>query len=103
MTTQFYVAEEYGRNSAKKFVVHETEILNQEARIALALIERWGMVTAEEGGEDSAGRARLRKTTPEEVVDRACSIANGAMDEFRKRGWVVAGPDVSELLRTTDD
>lgn len=103
MTTQFAIVEEYGRNSAKKIILHDTEIPNMEARFAMTLIERWGMVAAESEGEDSAGRAILRNCTPVEVVDRACTISIGAMEEFRKRGWMLAGPDVSEILKKTDD
>lgn len=103
MTTQCIISEDFGRNSAKKFTIHETEILNQEARLACALIEKWGMVTGQIDGEDTAGRALLRECSPSEVVNRACTIVNDAMVEFRKRGWVVIGPDASELLRKTDD
>jgi hypothetical protein len=103
MTTQVAVTEEYGRNSIKKFTVHDTEVPNTEARFAMALIERWGMIAGEVEGEDSAGRAVIRNSTPSEVVDRACTIAEGSLAEFRKRGWMVQAPDISELLRKTDD
>lgn len=103
MTTQFIVAEEYGRNSAKKFVIHETELLNQEARFACALVERWGLVAAMPDGEDSAGRAKMRLPTPQELSSRSCEMAAAIFAEFRSRGWTVEGPDVSALLRKTDD
>jgi hypothetical protein len=103
MTTQFAITEEYGRNSAKKYFIHDTEIPNTEARIATNLMEKWGMVAGVEDGEDSSGRSKLRCMTPTEVVDRACAVASEAMAEFRKRGWIIAGPDVSELLKKADD
>jgi hypothetical protein len=103
MGTQFAITEDYGKNSLKQLRIHDDEIMNQEARFACALIERWGIVAGEVEGEDSAGRSVCRNATPAEVVARACSIAETALGEFRKRGWMFKGPDISELLRKTDD
>lgn len=90
--------DRYGlRNSHNQIVLHETEHANMEARIAIALMERWGMVAAMEDGEDSAGRAKLRLSTEEEVVKRACDCAEMAVEEFRRRGWMVPGPSWDEL------
>lgn len=103
MTTQCIITEEYGRNSAKKMVVHDTEVLTIEGRIACSLIERWGMVAGAQGDEDSAGRSTLRLLTPEEVVNRAVDTATLTMQALRRCGYVVTAPDASELLRKTDD
>lgn len=103
MATQVAVTDEYGRNSLKKLTVHDTEVFGVEARMACSLIERWGMVAGTDAGEDSSGRAFIKCATPDEVVDRACTTAALAMEEFRKRNWLVTAPDVSELLRKTDD
>lgn len=48
-------------------------------------------------GEDTAGRARLRKTTPEELVSEAVTTADLAVEEFRRRGWMIPLPEVKEL------
>ena len=103
MPTQIAVTEEYGRNSIKKMTVHDTEVFNTEARFASALIERWGLVTGKIDGEDSAGRAILKECSPEEVVNKACETAELAMQSFRRRGWMVTAPDISELIRKTGD
>lgn len=103
MATQFAVVEDYGRNSAKKCILHDTELANNQARLATILIEKWGMVLAESDGEDSSGRAKLRTAAPAEVVERACKTAELAIEAFRARGWIIDGPDISELLRKTDD
>jgi hypothetical protein len=55
-----------------KLVIHDTEYPNFEARLAATLMERWGMVAGEPDGEDSAGRAKLRLSTPQELAQRAC-------------------------------
>lgn len=103
MTTQFAVTEEFGRNSLKKLTVHDTELLNMEARLACDMIIRWGLVTGKLAGEDTVGRAVIKECTPQEVVERACDTAELSVKMFRERGWIVAGPDVSELMRKTDD
>jgi hypothetical protein len=103
MTTQFAIAEDYGRNSLKQFVQHETELPNAEARLAMLLIEKWGMVAAKSAGEDSAGRSMLVDLSPAEVVERACSIAEKALAAFRERNWIVIAPDISELQRASKD
>jgi hypothetical protein len=70
------------------------------ARMASALIEKWGMVAAAHDGEDSAGRTRLRLMTPPEVVNRACDTAEYAYAVFEKRGWLHDVPD--EILLEGD-
>lgn len=40
---------------------HETEMLTLEARIALSFMEKWALVAAEPDGEDSSGRAKMRR------------------------------------------
>ena len=103
MVTQVTVSDEFGRNSMRKLTVHETEVFNAEARFAAALIEKWGLVAAKSDGEDSAGRAVLKVCSPEEVVTKACDIAVRALQAFRANGWMVEAPDISEMLRKTDD
>lgn len=78
--------------------VTQLEALDMEARIAACLIERWGLVAAQRDGEDSAGRARLRKLTPQELVAEACETAQLACDEFRRRGWVLQLPTHEEAV-----
>jgi len=77
-----------GTFAGKELTIRETEHLEIEGRIAVALVERWGMVVAVEGGEDSAGRAKLKAATPKEVVDRAVETAELFMAKVRALGWV---------------
>lgn len=64
----------------------------QEAQFVLHLIEKWGMVAGDDGGEDSAGRAKLRLQTPEEVVARAMQTAEAAFRTLREHGWIAPMP-----------
>ena len=78
-----------------------TELFDLEANLAAALIERWGLVAAKPDGEDSAGRAKLRKSAPQELVTEACETAALALAEFRRRGWTkqaLTQPEVDDIL-----
>lgn len=77
-------------------LLHQLEAPEWEARLASILIERWGIVAGMPDGEDSRGRARVRKATPVELVTEACETAALAVAEFRKRGWVVNVPTLAE-------
>ncbi len=73
--------------------VYKKEVLNSEGLLATVMLEKWGMVAAVEDGEDSVGRAKLRLLTPEELVERACTVATIAMQRFRDRGWTLELPE----------
>ena len=90
------IASKFNTNSV---VLHETEIFEQEAKIAIDLITRWGMVAAIEDGEDTAGRQKLRLMSPLELVNRAFETANLTMSNARSRGLVHLGPTLEELGR----
>lgn len=69
-----------------------TKILGTAGEMAKELISRWGMVSGIEDGEDTAGRAKLRLATVEEVVERACNASEAFCLEAEKRGWFVDIP-----------
>ena len=91
---------DYGGLPRHPFVtlMHERKVPDPRARFAMALIERWGMVTGETDGEDSAGRQRIRLQSVEEVTERACGCATAAFAAFEKRGWLIAMPSYQELV-----
>lgn len=96
MTETIQIIDSY--NDIKPGIsIHSTEHLIQEARIAVSLVERWGMVQAKDGGEDSSGRARLELMPVDEVVARACDTAALLMAEVRNRNWVVPVPSWEEV------
>lgn len=84
-------------------VIHGTKALQGTARLAATLIERWGLVAAEVEGEDSAGRAKIRRLTPDELVRDACNTAEAAWDEFEKRGWLLDIPLPVKSVKATED
>ncbi len=58
--------------------------------ITLQLIERWGQVAGHISGEDSAGRAILDIQPAEDLVERACTIADLTVNALESRGWIRA-------------
>lgn len=75
----------------------EKVVPTMRARLAVALIEKWGMVACDPmHGEDSAGRARMRLMKPGEVVDRACETAEIAVERMTRLGWLEALPKPKE-------
>lgn len=88
---------EVGYDGDKAVTVYFTETLNQEAKLAADLIERWGLVAAMPDGEDSAGRAKLRLPTADELVTRAMFIAERLWAMARERGHIVTLPDLNEV------
>ena len=84
-------------NEDKKILVHENERPEAEAQMAFAFIERWGLAMGAPDGEDSAGRQRLKLMPPEELVDRAFTIAHLAIDRARSTGLIHQGPKMADL------
>lgn len=98
-TFRIIESEEYKYDLAR-VVIHDDELIQPEACLAMDLIQKWGLVAAIPDGEDSAGRTKLRLQTPEELVPRAFATSKLAFDEARKRGLVVkVGPLPEPKLR----
>lgn len=84
-------------------VMHSSRSYGDEAKFAMACVERWGMVAGMPDGEDSSGRAKLRLATPDELVNRACDLAARLSDEFSQRGWIGAVPSIEDLHEALKD
>lgn len=96
---QLAIIEKFGR---KTLVAHETEQLDQEAKLAVEMAVRWGMVAALEDGEDSSGRQKLKLLSPAEVCERAFQVAHQMMVKARERGLVVQAPDITAFDNESD-
>lgn len=81
-----------------RVVIHALVNADNRARMAMALIERWGMVCAEDGGEDSAGRHQFKLMPTQSVVDRAVETVEKAMGAFREKGWLVDTPSYKDFM-----
>ena len=61
--------------SNQQYAIDNNHEMEFRARIALALIEKWGTVAGKTAGEDTAGRWKLALQGPVELVDRCFAIA----------------------------
>ncbi len=86
----FMIADRY---KLKDPVLYYKFHLGLEARIAIEMVQKWGMIAAMDDGEDSAGRHRVRLMTVEELVQRACDSAQKLIEEFEKREWLLELPE----------
>lgn len=84
MDTHFFYAEKKRVGGETEVLVCDTKVCGLQARLALALMERWGVVAGEPDGEDSAGVA--------DIVARACEAAEQLYAEFEKREWLLTRP-----------
>lgn len=96
MTQTAHVVDEYNIRRAQ-VILHDTEMPNFEGRLAINLVERWGMVAGATDEEDSQGRAKITLQPPEKVVERACATAQLLLAELRTRGWMTNVPGYDEM------
>lgn len=104
-STYYHIKRPYS-NDEVEVRLADRVIPNAEARFAMAMIDRWGMVTAKDGGEDSAGRAKLVEMPVEELVVKACDTSSKAFEVFKERGWLLEVPTIDEakdILAKSDD
>jgi hypothetical protein len=80
----------------------ETTRLELTAELAWNLLVRWGMVSAKEDGEDTAGRQKLVLTPPADTVTRAFDIAEQFMSECQKRNYIHTSPSLLSMKETSD-
>ena len=103
MSIEMVVANNLYRATA---LLHDTEIMSNEAKTVLAFIEKWGMIQGKEDGEDSSGRAKMGLMPVEKVVDRAMEMADVAFNRLRERGWIVEGltwDEIQYLSKTAEE
>lgn len=86
-----------------KLVIHDTEAPTFEGRLAIVLVEKWGMVAGVDDGEDKAGRSKLRLMAPDEVVKRACTTSALLAAALREKGWMTALPAWGDMEQIVKD
>ena len=63
------------RYEAPRGVLHNSIAHNNRAMFAKEIIGRFALVAGSPDGEDSAGRAKLRRETASNIVEFACEVA----------------------------
>ena len=88
--------DRWNENFSSVKTVQRTVFTNK-GKMAWELLQRFATIAAETKGEDSAGRAKLELLSPNDVVARACDIAEVAWDEFARRDWLLTLPPVERI------
>ncbi len=99
-------AQDGGFEKGQYFAAKLRHAYNHQASFAMQCVERWAMVAAESNGEDSSGRQKMRRMSPDELAEHACATAEALFAEFTRRGWRVELPsheDIEEALRDAED
>lgn len=99
-TPEVVTSNQYGD---LKVILHERFKGNWQSRLACSFLERWGLVSAKQSGEDSAGRAKVGFLGVAETVSRACDMAEKAVEEFEARGWITEVKPYDELKDEADE
>lgn len=85
-----------------RIMTHETDHLTLRGRCVMTLIEKWGMVFAADGGEDSSGRAKVKAEEVQQTVDRAISMVHYAFIRLKEQGDLLQAPAWNELREMVD-
>ena len=88
---QFRVGGRFDNERAST-MVHDREYLPFEGRLAVQLLERFGMIAGRPDGEDSAGRRASALLSPQEAVTRSVEMASLMAKALREKGLVVLMP-----------
>jgi len=99
MTELIKFKSHYHAEKSPVVTVYSTEFSSLKGKFVTRFVERWGMVAAEEDGEDSKGRAKLKLSPPQDVVDRAFVITDLLFEGLEKRGLIMHGPSYDELVK----
>jgi hypothetical protein len=97
MSAEFDILKSENKFDFQGVIIHARKRLSLKGEVASRLVEHFAIVAAQDDGEDSAGRRAFKLQTPEQVVTRACDIANNLVDEFEKRGWVIEIPAYEDI------
>lgn len=103
MKTEIYATDDF---RSPHMVAHPSHMPDRVGEFALALIERWGLVAATDGGEDSAGRAKLTLLPVGALVERACDTAEQTFEALAERGHLIELPSwerMREMAREERD
>lgn len=79
----------------------KTWVPNETGELAIQFATHFGMVAAKIEGEDSGGRSKMELQSPDEVVDRACEMAELLVARLKKKNWIIDLPDLPDETAET--
>ncbi len=88
---------------ATEVIIQNTSVVDLPAEWALEIAGSWGAVAGHPDGEDSAGRAKLRLMTADELVERSCEVAEKLLAAFQARNWMIDVPDPKPPIEDDED
>ena len=92
-----------GYSRSPQLIHHDTRPPDRVARLAIVMIEKWGITAAKPEGEDSAGRAKLAMLPVDEMVARAFDTAELVYKVAAERGHLLQGPTWDEAQEIYDE
>ena len=91
MSIRFHEQPTY--KGGTEVIITHTQALFIQAQMATDLMKHLSIIAAVPDGESSDGQQKLRMRTPDEVVERATTIAATAWQEYGRRGWLLNLPE----------
>jgi hypothetical protein len=64
----------------------------------MKILDHFALISAQDDGEDSSGRQKLKLLAPAEIARRACDLAAAFYAEVGTRGWLLQLPEYEHLL-----
>jgi hypothetical protein len=86
-----------------QMIHHDSSPPDRVARLAIVMIEKWGITAAKPDGEDSSGRAKLAMLPVDEMVARAFETAELVYKVAAERGHLLQGPTWAEAQIIFDE
>lgn len=77
--------------------VHARKRYSMRAELAINLVSHFALIAAKDDGDDTSGRRASKLQSTDEVVNRACDIAEKMIDELEKRNWIIDIPAYEEI------
>jgi len=83
----------------RRKLVHRTKALSIAGDLAFRLVERYGLINAQEDGEDSAGRAKIKLMPVHDTIQRCFDLAEAFVLEADRRGHIIDVPLPEKIER----
>ena len=83
-----------------ELILHRLDTPDTRGELAMKILDHFALISAQEDGEDQAGRQKLKLLSPVEVATRACDLAEAFFSEIERRGWLLKLPSYEEVQST---
>jgi len=92
-----------GYRNRESLLVHHKWHADARAAFAMEMIRAWGLVAGRHAVAGEIGDDRGIVLMPvEDVVNRACLMAETAFSQFRDKGWILDLPKAADVIMPED-